>query len=273
MSPYILENLQHIQNIEQVGFNIIDQLNIGINIVEGRDGQPAFLTNLRDRLILENHIILNREEIIELVNDVNGLYSSKEICVLILCWGIYFTVVYPQGILGLSLFLNSEDDLFFDNLRNQIHIVDYQEPNEIVQLFNSFQYQQPNYIPGVGYAFFTKFFFFFSDGNNLPILDKWLTKAFMYLVHTDEDVNENQRINLTHAISNQDSPFGTFTLRRDKPNFYHSYFSYMHSQLNEINNQIDHPILLSDLETFLFGWPLNGNGGYENPRNVYNQFF
>jgi hypothetical protein len=159
---------------------------------------------------------------------------------------------------ALIKFFNDTPDNFFENIRDNIYASTWKNNNELGELFKKHTAGEFQ-IPGIKYAFFTKLFFFFSKDNTLPILDKWLLTAYVFLLKNEgnttlEEINYNMN----------------FLLTKKKENAYCLYVRYM----NEIANSFHIP--LNNLETFLFGWPYNKKNTlapYLNPRITYKNYF
>jgi len=267
----IENNLAIINVIQQAQFDILFELNIAIEITNNENINNEILLELLDKIINYQHEMISRNSIIEFVNQ--DIYSKKELFLMIFCWGGYFKIFRAQkqqNIVSLITFFNNHNEAFFDNMVNNIENVNLTDDNSIMALFNSFNNE--NKISGVGYAFYTKLFFYFSVNNSLPILDQWLSKSFIYLVLNDENLTENLTENITSCIYNN-NPFAernkSFIIKRRKNFYYLQYVRY----LNQISNE--HNLGINNLETFLFGWDLrqNFNNGYVNPRLTYINFF
>lgn len=270
---FIEDNLHHIQNIQQADFDLQSELSIGIDVVIAMGGNPIYFEKLRlqlQQLEIEN---VNRTQIVEWVQ--NNSFTKKELCLIIFCWGIYFSVFRQQNrnyITNLSDFFNVTGDLFFDDLWLAVQNTNPVDQNSIQTLVRSFNYKRDFYIPGVGYSYFTKLFYFFSQNNRLLILDKWLTIAYLYLLRNDED-NQYQNY-LRQAVEGLGLPH-IYTLNnigRFNRRFAQNYANYIF-YITEIS--IYYELLPGKLETFLFGWNLNDNvaRGYVNPRVFMSNFF
>ena len=215
---------------------------------------------------------LNRILLIEICKE--SKFTSKQKVVLILCWGIYFTVVPSQNISnGIKLieFINNRDESFFDNLIKEIRNTNENDKSSVKLLFKKFNKEFK--INGIGYPYFTKLFFFFSNNNSLPIMDKWLTISFIYLTLIDDKINILDKKKITDSIYHK-NPFienKSFNVKRKKGEFYFSYVSY----LNEISKKVE--VNIGSLETFLFGWSLKNKSNsnskdYPNPRLTYDEY-
>lgn len=262
---YIADNIEIIKNIKQVPFNVIKEIEIGLSVV---DNNSPFLVQLKNKLEKEESINISREDILNYIE--NKQFTTKEIVALIFLWGNYFTVmrgVNSNYIKNLVGFLEKKNDRFYDDLKNEILKVNYRDKSSIENIFKKFQDKKYLKIDGIGYAFFTKLFFFFSKDNRLPILDKWLLKSFVYLVSNDDKYIIEEGSILEKVILNAKS--NKFLLS-GKPsiNIYLRYVEYLNDQSNKYN------ISINQLETFLFGWALRGSNenSYTNPRVMYNNY-
>ena len=266
----INEHINRIENIEQVSFDVILEIEKGLKLLNDKY-KDSVLISLKRKLIEQRITKLNRTSLIEICNE--NKFNSKEKVLLILCWGIYFTVVSSQNSLNgrrLIEFINETDESFFNNLILEIRNTNENDKSSLILLFQKFNKEFK--INGIRYPYFTKLFFFFSKNNSLPIMDKWLTKSFIYLVLNDSKINQFEKKEITNSIY-QKNPLlenKSFNVKRTPSDFYFLYVTY----LNQIAKLLN--IRLGDLETFLFGWNLKEKSKlneYTNPRVVYDDFF
>jgi hypothetical protein len=262
----IEENLNFIKSIEQYNFPIIGELVKAEKIIHEFFINDLFITVVRQKLSNENIITINRIELIKLFH--SNLFDSKEKTFLVLCWGIYFTVSYKKNKELLLKFFDKKNVEFFDSLIFKIKNCDSSDKNNVIDLFTSFEKEFK--IPGIGYAYFTKLFYFFSAENDFPILDKWLLKSYVYLLNLDNSVQDREELlkciyNKNPLIENKD-----FRIKRKRGEFYFSYLHLLKSYCLKYN------ITITQLETFLFGWDLSLNLDgldYVNPRVQYQSYF
>jgi hypothetical protein len=262
----IEENLNHIKSIEQYNFPIHSELNKAFKIAKEFMINDFFLLGINQKLSNENIISINRKELNEIIQ--SDLFDNKEKTFLILCWGIYFTVSYKKNKVLLLNFFNKKDVRFFDSFVLNIKKCDSESKTDVVKLFSSFEKEFK--LPGIGYAYFTKLFYFFSVKNDFPILDKWLVKSYVYLLNSDDSIENRQNIllcvyNKNPIIENKD-----FRIKRKKGEFYFSYLSLLKSYCSKYN------LTITQIETFLFGWDLGSSVdsiGYVNPRILYQSYF
>lgn len=201
-----------------------------------------------------NKSLLSKNEIVKLIRE--GKSSKKTELLAILFWGVYFSVINRNDtIMSLLNFINKTD--FEEIMEDKISlIVDSNSPSNLFLLF-----QNEHKIPGLGYAYFTKLFFFYRLAYNKEpylILDKWLCRAWCAI---DGSINNNTMVFDTYFRTNIDFHFHG-ELRRKKHIAYGNYISFM-KKISEINN-----INIIDLEEKLFGADKRLNP-IKNPRFFY----
>lgn len=270
---YLNNHLNHIKGIEQSSFDMKIQLAAGNEICIRFGLSNEHFKSIEIKLNELGRFDLDRTLLIQLVK--SNKFSIKEQILLVFSWGIYFSLMKNTN--GNTLknfieFLNSKDDNYFLKIKETIQNTDSNCESQVVQLcdkfFNEFK------IPGISYAYFTKLFFFFSDGNNLPILDNWLSKAFVFLILNDETLSEHVKKRLTKSIY-KTNPFveknKVFRIKSNK-NVGETYFNYV-QYLTKKSELLE--VTICELETFLFGWNLKvkNSADYLNPRITYNNFF
>jgi len=137
------------------------------------------------------------------------------------------------------------------------------------ELFLAFSPGEALQIPGVGYAYFTKLFFFFGqvyDASVKPLIfDKWLTNAHCALTIQLLDMGETVHytgINPHYAYSVK-LPISKIK----KAQLYHKFVTDINCWTNELNKiPGKSKITPAKVEEFLFGQSLMQNRHYSNPR-------
>jgi hypothetical protein len=270
---YLSNHKHYIRGIEQSSFDIKIELESILIICNRFNLDYKIFRELDLKLLKIGGYNLNRNDIIKLINSPD--FSSKEKIVIILSWGIYFSYFFKMNqfhVQKFIQFLNTREELFFDKLIFEIQSIDFENRDGILQLYKKFQTVYK--IDGIGYAYFTKLFFYFSKHNSLPILDNWLTKSFIFLILNDQSISETDLKFILKSIYNTDpfkeknKNFRIKSLSR-QPEFYYLYVKYLNDKSKLFN------ISTNELETFLFGWDLTKKiqCDYINPRIIYNNFF
>jgi len=210
----------------------------------------------------------------KLFNDINEIdkdyvinllrlkeHGKKEEFLSILFWGIYFRVLArnPNHIKALIKFINEEG--FEDFMEKAIlEIVNSNSPQMLFKKFSN-EYK----IPGIGYAYFTKLFFFYREAlapnkQTYPILDKWLSNSWCAI---DGFTNKNTKVYEVFYMGKNKNFDGK--LKRQIPLAYAKYIEFM-EKLSLLKN-----INIIQLEEKLFGVDLKSsrkNKNY-NPRDEY----
>lgn len=224
------------------------------------DQKKAFTTKYKGNLPKSflNIKTISKNQIIEWIR--SNEKTNKEEFLAILFWGIYFKVLArsPKAISSLIIFIESDE---FENVmaKYKLEIINSKSPS---QLFKKFTREYK--IPGLGYAYFTKLFFFYREANKettYPILDKWLSNAWCAL---DGSVNKNIEVFSKYYKGKSNHIFDGI-LKRNKDTAYEEYVKFMVKTANENNTTI------TSLEEKLFGANL-GNFPNNNPRTLYQKW-
>lgn len=275
MPEFILNNHLNILNINQAAFSLEPEFTVIINL----NGENNLITEARNIINNEYDGLLNRAHIIDMINNqvtINGTpVGIKTIILYILCWGGYFRAIRTnQTKINMLEFLINENEGHFLNIKNVILNTNIQDVNSVRNLFDKFRFRfrfrfkkgNNLYFPGLGYAFYTKLFFFFSQDNKLPILDKWTLLSFRYLTNITPELNH---------IYNQIGITGKYNLRdnQNQSMIYFHYVNKMNEWVNALNTQFNtQDYTITKLETFLFGHNLRLKVP-NNPRLVYKKKF
>lgn len=197
---------------------------------------------------------LSRDDVKEIVSSTNHSYKDKLFAILL--WGIYFEVVQKGPKVKLLEWINQSG--CEDEIAKRFKAIS--ESNSPRALFKSFQNVLK--IPGLGYAYFTKIFYFVrkAEGQTIyPILDKWLMCAFTAV---SGEIEGNLDTFITYMKEPHKCNFDG-GLRRKKPECYEKYVHLMTTISAERSIDID------VLEEKLFGVDLRCDGSMQNPRNMY----
>lgn len=201
---------------------------------------------------------INKNQVIEWIR--SNEKTNKEEFLAILFWGIYFKVLArsPRVIFLLINFIESNE---FEStiIDYKQEIISSKSPSQLFKKFNK-EYK----IPGLGYAYFTKLFFFYREANNkttYPILDKWLSNAWCAL---DGSINKNSEV-YNKYYKGRTNPIFDGILKRNKDTAYEEYVRFMHETAKKENTTI------SNLEEKLFGAHL-GEYPNNNPRTLYREW-
>ena len=197
---------------------------------------------------------LSREDLKEIVSSTNHSYKDKLFAILLR--GIYFEVVQKGPKLKLLEWINQDDSE--DEIGKRFKAIS--ESNSPRTLFKSFQNEFK--IPGLGFAYFTKIFYFVrkAEGKTVyPILDKWLICAYT-AISAEIEGNLNTFIKYMKEPGRYNFDGG---LRRKKPECYENYVHLMTTTSEERGIDID------VLEEKLFGVDLRRDSSMHNPRNMY----
>lgn len=209
---------------------------------------------------------LTKDEVIEIINSKR--FSNKVELLAILFWGIYFKVMArsPKSIASVVEFIQSDS---FKNKMNKRKnaIINSSNPKSLFKKFDGHLK-----VPGLGYAYFTKLFFFYRqalvpEGQTFLILDKWLSNAWCAI---EGSKNSNTEVFDRFYKAKTDHWFDG-TLKRKKPEAYKSYLDFMDTLRNGLSEESEHEISLIDLEEKLFGSDLKQNP-YDNPRVLYRKW-
>jgi hypothetical protein len=187
-------------------------------------------------------------------------HTKTEELLAILFWGIYFTVLSrnPKTIESLINFIKQKG--FEDFMKKAVsEIVKSSSPQE---LFKNFTIKDEFKIPGIGYAYFTKLFFFYREAlapekQTYLVLDKWLSNAWCAI---DGSININ-----TQVFDKYYSNAFNGSLSKQKDFAYDVYITFMENLAAKNNLNV------IQLEEKLFGVDLRiskKNNNY-NPRNEY----
>lgn len=208
-------------------------------------------------LFFEQKKTISKADVIEIIR--NNDNSNKEEFLAILFWGIYFKVMSrsPKSIFSLIKFIES-DSFEKDMNDRKKEIIESKNPNV---LFKSFE--KKSHIPGLGYAYFTKLFFFYREAlvpkePSYPILDKWLSNAWCAI---DGSIKKNTLV-YNKYYKAKSNYFFDGALKRKKSDGYESYIQFMHELA--IKKKMD----VITLEAKLFGADRTKNPK-NNPRNFY----
>jgi hypothetical protein len=136
--------------------------------------------------------------------------------------------------------------------------------NKIREAFTSMQYGQPNQIAGIGYAYFTKIFYFlgqlFPKLNPKPLIfDKWTQNGYCALL---SQVDQKKAAELFEIGSNGDAKPRHARL----VDCYICYITDMHEWANELGQICKSFISSERLEMFIFGTSLRVDRSPTNPR-------
>lgn len=195
---------------------------------------------------------LNRDKVTEIIKSSN--YSVKSEFLAILFWGYFFQVNYKNNQLRLLNWLKEPDSTQkLELIKNTI-----QESDDPNNLFRCFTNQKQLKIPGLGYAYFTKLFYFYTRERNkiLPILDKWLSLGWIVLsaeLNGDDDV--------LFYYKNKDNRLGS--MKRKQSLGYAKYVKFMDDTAKKFNTSIE------SLEIAMFGSDLRVHTDDNNIRNHY----
>jgi hypothetical protein len=197
---------------------------------------------------------LSRDDVTEILSSERRTYKEKLFAILL--WGIYFEVAQKGPKVNLINWVeqeNSESEIKirFDEIANS------DSPKKLFEVF-----QKDLKIPGLGYAYYTKIFYFVrkAEGKSIyPILDKWLMCAFTAISGT-LDGNTNVFKKYMKKAGQNIFDGG---LRRKKPECYVEYVQLLTSIASEKNIEVDY------LEEKLFGVDLRCDRSANNPRNMY----
>lgn len=208
--------------------------------------------NLPEFLI--NKSSLSKNEVIEIIKNKN--HDNKTELLSILFWGIYFEVITKKkDIISIIKFIESDSfEKKMSDIKNTI--IDSKSPS---QLFKKFERELK--IPGLGYSYFTKLFFFYREAygkTTYPILDKWLSNAWCAI---DGATNKNTEV-YNKFYKGASKPKFDGALKRSKDKAYGIYVKFMEETAKREDITIVH------LEEKLFGahlskYPIN------NPRTIY----
>ena len=231
--------------VTQESFKIAGQLgridNLGFQY-------PSCFDDMRD---------LNREAVVKIVQ--SSKYSYREKLLAIMFWGIFFEVVRKSGKLKFLDWINKEGA----EAEIERRFSEIEKSSDPADLFRRFDKSLK--IPGLGYAYYTKIFFFVREASKksaYPILDKWLMMAFI-AVHG----SENQSMELYERyLKKSDENIFDGILRRKKSEAYKEYVAFMHSLASEHNLSVD------QVETRLFGKDMRKDKTPTNPRFLYEQW-
>lgn len=288
-SKFLTENILNIKNIEQGGFNPEPNIKRFYSLVNELNIDQKNLRNFEDELrdsCLLDYTLLGRNDVLDVIRrrDV----SNRIKIFTILLWGVYFKAIPSENTKLSFVEKLLTDPVCFDkvviSLEEQLDIIksinDNSESNSSIQkLFRSFSYNKENYLPGIGHAYFTKFFHFFSIKKGfltpLLILDKWSSIAWIFLV--------NQSLNEFGDITNPIDYFKIsttkgkdgkvkleVTLQRKKSIAYLQFLNDFDLMARDLSSTLGQKIGSEKIEEFVFGWDKNEKGlDYENPRIIF----
>lgn len=202
---------------------------------------------------LQTKITLSKNEVIDLIR--KGKSNKKTELIAILFWGVYFTVINKTSTI-YSLFCYINGDNFEEDMNNKVSLIlKSDSPSDLFLTF------QKNKIPGLGYAYFTKLFYFYRKAHGKEpylILDKWLCRAWCAI---DGYKNNNTYVFDTYFKTNSNFHFHG-ELMRSNHIAYGEYIKFMKIIAEETNLGLD------GLEEKLFGANIKENP-INNPRKLY----
>ena len=200
---------------------------------------------------------LNRESVVGIVQSSQHSYREKLLAIMF--WGIFFEVVMKSGKLKFLHWINREGA----EAEIERRFFEIEKSSDPADLFRRFDKSLK--IPGLGYAYYTKIFFFVREASKksaYPILDKWLMMAFIAV-----QGSENQSLELYEKyMKKSDENIFDGILRRKKSEAYMEYVSFLHSLASK------HKLSVDEVETRLFGWDLRKNTSPTNPRVLYQKW-
>ena len=200
---------------------------------------------------------LNREAVVGIVQSSQHSYREKLLAIMF--WGIFFEVVMKSGKLKFLDWINKEGA----EAEIERRFSEIEQSSDPADLFRRFEKSLK--IPGLGYAYYTKIFFFIREASKksaYPILDKWLMMAFI-AVHG----SENQSLELyKRYMKKSDENIFDGILRRKKSEAYKEYVAFLHSLASE------HKLSVNEVETRLFGRDLRKDTSPTNSRVLYQKW-
>jgi len=200
---------------------------------------------------------LSRDNVTAILSSTSRSYKEKLFAILL--WGIYFEVAKKGDKVNLINWvgqenIESEIKKRFDSIANS------ESPKK---LFNIFQNELK--IPGLGYAYYTKIFYYVrkAEGKSIyPILDKWLMCAFTAI---SAETYGNMDVFNQYMKQRNKNVFDGI-VRRKKPECYEKYTSFMNKISREKSIDVD------VLEEKLFGVDLRYDRSSQNPRRLYQEW-
>ena len=205
-------------------------------------------------VIFDEIIELDRDSVLNIVEAPS--YSTKEKFFAILLWGIFFEVAQKQPKLKLLQWLDSPN-VDRELKRRFDRIINEKSPSALFDDFNA-----ELKIPGLGYAYFTKIFYFIRKANNepvYPILDKWLMCAFCAV---SGSLYGNREVYMRFMKPKHGHKFDGI-LRRKKSTAYQEYVTFIHKLSIQYQMEVD------VIEEKLFGVSLKEDKTENNPRIMY----
>lgn len=197
---------------------------------------------------------LSRGDVTEILSSETRTYKEKLFAILL--WGIYFEVAQKGPKVEFIKWIGQEKSESEIKKRFDA-ITDSDSPKKLFDIF-----QKELKIPGLGYAYYTKIFYFVRKSKKksiYPILDKWLMCAFTAISGT---LNGDTNV-FNKYMSKADQNIFDGGLRRKKPECYEEYVQLMTSLATERGIEVDY------LEEKLFGVDLRCDRSSNNPRNMY----
>ena len=194
---------------------------------------------------------LNRDKVTEIINSPN--YSVQAEFLGILFWGYFFTVNYKRNKIRFLEWLNEPNSTSkLEFIKSTIQNSD--DPNK---LFKSFTKKDQLKIPGLGYAYFTKLFYYYTRERDtvFPILDKWLSIGWIVL--SNELVNDEALF----YYKNKDNRLGSMQRRQSEG--YAKYVQFMNETARKFNSNVE------SLEIAMFGSDRREDTTMNNIRNQY----
>jgi hypothetical protein len=246
----------------KTSFNITEGKNRVKNLKNEINSKEGAQLNEKLPPYLEEKDFISKEEIIELIKSKK--YGRKTEVYSILLWGVYFHAV-PNKETKKELLKYIESKDFHELI--EIIISEIIKSDDSNVLFKSFKEDKEFQIPGIDYAFFTKFFFFYRialapEKQTYLILDKWLSIAWCMIELMS---NNTEIINNFYGKRSKGKLYVDGRLKNNNyvnSNVYGEYLKFMIRLSKEFS------ISVIELEEKLFGHNLTEKFPF-NPRNVY----
>jgi len=246
----------------KTSFNITEGKNRVKNLKTEINSKEGAHLNEKLPLYLEEKDFISKEEIIELIKSKK--YNRKTEVYSILLWGVYFHAV-PNKEIKKELLKYIESKDFLELI--EIIISEIIKSNNSNVLFKRFKEDKELQIPGINYAFFTKFFFFYRaalapEKQTYLILDKWLSIAWCMIELIS---NNTEIINNFYGNRSKGKLYVDGRLKNNKyvnSNVYGEYLKFMIRLSEEFS------ISVIELEEKLFGHNLTETSPF-NARKLY----
>lgn len=210
--------------------------------------------NLNGLSVFENHEGLRRRRVIEIIKSNDYTYREKFLSILL--WGMYFEAVKTPAQKRLIAWVNKPT--IEEEIESRFKIIlSTDSPKELFKMF-----EKEQKIPGLGYAYFTKLFFFVRKAHGrtvFPILDKWLMRAYCAV---SGSLYGNKEVYNIYSKPKSSMKFDGLILRK-KSECYNNYVDF----LGKLSIEYDMPI--DEIEAKMFGYTLRQDRSPQNPRIMY----